>query len=704
MRTGSLDALRRAKAVIAVCMELLFGLAICHGPASAMAGVAPSVIGGHWHILDFALSPDGRKLAELVHVRRRDVSSMEVVVRDLNDAELPAHTVFKGLKLSSVKWLNDREIAFVTSGRKTKIFMDNVISGHMTVLLKTHKKISGLLPERQGDLLAYSYVSDKVFGKSRNAVSVKVKDDFAVLNLALPKKRRAIYDMKFHVGIIRWNAKGGKLLGEWQLRWTAFVPRLIWVNGRLMALSHGVTADRSFLVDVRTGKIFNEGMPGRWIYLLGVRHGRVAAASTMSHVLEEGGQPLRIFVRDRAGSVRALTAVDPVMVRKIWFGAEHQVFAQGRFAGPAPGSTWLGLVDIDWKRNKVMRVYRWPDGILGNWMHICGVDWAGDRAVCVAQTLRSPPTLVLVDLKSGAMSRLGYLRSDARRLDFSFRKLVIRNAFGEKSSGFLALPNDWRRHTIPLAVMAYGFHREYSRYGQWITSYPVAKLVHAGIAVLLLNFPDELPWPKGDFRAAYREEIAGPLSTVASAVPAVRQAGVKVTRAMIMGWSHGGLIAAFAIQDLHQFVAAQVGDPEEWTITAYALGGVSWRRFLDRQFGGPPDRRYINRYLDFDPVSDGRPAHGPILFEFVSANVPEGQFLEEWRAAGTEVEAFAYKNSIHYLNIPTEAKISRERNFDWAKLNLLGPQSVSPAELRRVGLSVPIKGRWSRAGRRQAGR
>ncbi len=704
MRKFDRTAFPGANGVHRACAVMAIGLIIWVGPVSARAEVAFD----RWHVVDYSLSPNGKELAEVIRVWRGKKPSMDVVIRSPSEPPLRARTVFCAQNLSSVEWLNDRTIAFVESGSVTKIIMEEIANGHVTNLLETHKRISRILPEPKGDLLAYSYVSSDSSGDYKNSASVKVTDNLMILNLILPKKHPAPYRMTFHAGVMRWNAKGEKTLGQWKWRWTWWVPKMVWVNGGLMVLMHGVSGYQSSIVNVRTGKAVNLGIPGNWVYLLASKEHRIVAASTMSHNLVAGSKRLRIFIRNRAGEVHTVSAGNAGLVIGLWLRSHHRLIAQvvgwHSGAGKSRGRGALtGLVEIDWSKDKILKTYSWPHGILGAWPNVCSVDSVGDRAVCVTQTLRDPPMLVLIDLKSGVMRKLGYLRSGARRLSFKFHKLVIRNKFGQDSSGFLALPDGWRKHGVPLAVMTYGFDRQYSRYGQWITSYPVARLVHAGIAVLLLNFPKERPWPKGDFAAAFREEVQEPLSTVADAVPSVRRAGVKVTRAMIMGWSQGGLVSAFAIQDLHQFVAAQVGDPEEWTITSFSLGSAAWRRFLERQFGGPPDRRYVNRYLAYDPVSDGQPARGPILFEFVSRNVAEGQFLEEWRAAGSHVEAFAYRNSNHTLNVPAEAKISRERNLDWAKLNLLGPQSVSRAQLRRVGLTVPVNGWWSR-GRQGTGR
>ena len=707
---------KRNRAVSAVesrlslaCRAVFICLVLSVVPILSRAEMPFGLKNGSLRIVDYALSPNGNQLAEVAHVRWNKKSSMEIIIRDLNMPKMPAHTMFSGKQLSSVEWLNDRRVAFIASGNVTEIFMEEVKNNRVTQLLETRKRVSRLLPEPNGHLLAYSYVSSNSSVDYKNAASVKVTDSLMILNLVLPKRHPAPYRMTFHAGILHWDSKGASALARRQWRWTWWPPKMAWVNGRLLVLLHGVSGYQSAVVDLQTGKAVNLGIPGNWTYLLASNRHGVAAAVTMSHNIEVGSRRLKVFVRNRTGRVHVVSAGKAALTFGLWLRGAHRLIEQvvrwrSASVDCQEKASFTGLVEINWRNGKLLKKYTWPHGTLGAWPRVCSVDRVGDRAVCISQTLRDPMMLVSINLKSGKMRKLWYLQSGARRLSFKFRKLIVRNRFGEKSSGFLALPKGWSQHEVPLAVMTYGFERQYSRYGQWITSYPVARLVHAGIAVLLLNFPKERPYPKGDFAAALRENVQEPLSTVASAVPAVRRAGVRVKRAMIMGWSQGGLIAAFAIQDLHQFVAAQVGDPQEWTITSFSLGSAAWRRVIERQFGGPPDRRYIKRYLDFDPVSDGRPAHGPILFEFVSRNVPEGQFLQEWRAAGTYVEAFAYRDSDHTLNVPAEAKISRERNLDWAKLNLLGPQSVSSAELHRVGLTIPVNGWWSRGETRRADR
>ncbi|MGC8517680.1 MAG: alpha/beta hydrolase family protein [Steroidobacteraceae bacterium] len=247
--------------------------------------------------------------------------------------------------------------------------------------------------------------------------------------------------------------------------------------------------------------------------------------------------------------------------------------------------------------------------------------------------------------------------------------------------------------------MSYGFTEAYSRNAQWISSYPVARFVHSGIAVLMMNWAGIGSKKMGRFTKSKRA-LESAVSLYGNAIAAVTKEGVDVSRAMVMGWSFGGLFAAHAIQVLPNFVAAQVGDPADYNVTAFGLGDDYWRNQSRMVLGGPPSGRFLRHYQFFDPVGDGNAATGPILLEFVSRNPDVGQLLEEWRAAGADVEAFAYRRSVHWLNVPAEARMSRLRNLYWAKLNLLGPDAVTARQLRRVGLTIPLHGWWNGKKRR----
>ena len=688
------DGLRRIVSQAAVSALLPWLGSTIVGAAGLIAQPSTPAVHRTWRITGYALSPDGTRVAELRTVRSGTSRYDEIRIDKLESGGGSERTVYRGTGLSHLVWLSNRHVAFAGAGRENRVMMANLRTGRVATLAVTAQPVVQLIPEPNGHRVAYGYYTWWSWGR---AVSVKVTPNISIDNLVLPTALAPWHDMTFHFGILRWNARGGTVLqrGAWPI--TMSIPYLVWSGGRLLALRQSMTGYRKTIYDVERGESVYSKVPLEWMRRLVVSTtGRMAVISTgRSRHTEAAYGTMRVYIVDGRGRVHAIPSIAERFITAVWWvGRDEvlvQVYVRRRRAGPQVSK----LVRVNVDTGAILHTYQWPHGQLGDSTHLCSIDLSGDRAVCRAQTLTDPPRLVFVNVKSGAMQPLDRMSSDAKPLSFKFRRVVIRNRFGNESVAFLALPSDWRHLPVPLAVMAYGFDEVYSRYGQWITSYPVARLVRSGIAVLLLNFPRERTWTRGRFQEVLRREISSPLSTVENAVPAVRRLGVRVSRTMIMGWSWGGLIASFAMQKSHQFVAAQVGDPQDWTTVQYAMNDAWGWRMLDSVFGGPPDQKYIAHYLALDPVADGKPAHGPILFEFVRRNLPEGQFLSEWRAAGTDVQAFAYRNSIHWLDVPAEARISRARNFDWARLNLLGPHSVSCAELRRVGLTVPATGWWT---------
>ena len=407
---------------------------------------------------------------------------------------------------------------------------------------------------------------------------------------------------------------------------------------------------------------------------------------------------MRLYTFTPRGKVHYISAASKdALIQAVtgtWWGDRESLFEQVMGSiGPDGANRWW-LQEVDTRSNEVIRRFYWPGGDLGGMSHQCEFDAARTKAVCIVQTLSDPPRLVEVDLHTGSIRVLGWMNSHQHPLRMKFKRLKLCDRFGHCSISFLALPRGADVRPVPLAVMAYGFTEAYSRDAQWITSYPVAKMVRVGIAVLLMN------WVPGDKRhlsafSSAKHALESAVSLFSNAVPAVEAQGVRVTRAMAMGWSFGGLFAAHAIQTLREYSAAQVGDPAAYNVTQFALGDNFVRQTMKGFFGGPPVGRFLPRYQLMDPAGDGRAANGPVLFEFVSRNPGAGQFIQEWRSVGTDVEAFAYRHSVHALNVPAEARLSRLRNLYWAKLNLLGPRSVTVSELKSVGLNVPVHGWWN---------
>ncbi|MDB5582300.1 MAG: prolyl oligopeptidase family protein [Bradyrhizobium sp.] len=319
----------------------------------------------------------------------------------------------------------------------------------------------------------------------------------------------------------------------------------------------------------------------------------------------------------------------------------------------------------------------------------CSLRPEADRGICVEESPEQPAHITLVDLRSGRLTRLqSPFRSEAVLPSNTFEQIEITNKFNRKSFGLLALPTGVKAgQTVPLAIIMYGFRLQYSRNGQWIGVYPVEEMRKSGIAVLLLNLPRPMPFVKHDFASARREMLEGPLSTIDSAMAVLAGKRMVRGRTMLMGWSYGGFLAAHYATLSTTTVAASIGEPAQWGISGYILGDAGYRRYLEGWFGGPPNRTFVDRYLDFIPSGGGLRPTARLMLEMNSGgSLPVLEYKTYWLNAGADLRTFVYPDAGHVFSRPDQILISRQRNLAWAKLNLLGNESASEVELRRVGL------------------
>ncbi len=651
--------------------------------------------GQPWVVMSYALSPGGTKLAEVERNGSGSHGIECIAIRDTGGDRVSV--VFKGRGIGTVLWRNARTILFSQYGSVNEIRWENIFSRAQGILLQGKRPFNFSAYDRRRGLLAYSYA---VPWSWRGRNSVRVKGGMTTLELISPSWAR--WPVVERIGAVRLVRKSRGLRAKnIHLAITRFklAPQLIWNDGRLLGLVTALKSVRTKIYDIESGVRIDRDVPlFRINSMFASPRGRLVLVSNRMEPDRSSKTKcgcvgsLKVFVLHPRGGLReasALTAGRFIReVGGVWFSGNDRVFIDSLgFQRPGGVNRWR-IDEVNTKTDTLMRVIRWPHGDLGGYGRACQFDADRARAVCIAQTLRDPPRLVEINLDSGEMTSLGKLDPREHALNYRFKAVRVPSSFGTYSTGFLAVPVGSAGRSVPLAVMAYGFSESYSKYAQWITSYPVARLVHAGIAVMLVNWANIDDRGFGNFMASKRAQESA-LSTFAHAIPAAESAGVHVSRAMVMGWSFGGMFAADAIERLHQYVAAEVGDPADYNVTEFALGGSLWRRESSIFFGGAPVGNNITRYQYFDPAGSGKPANGPVLLEFVSRNPDAGQLLEEWKATGTTVEAFAYRRSVHWLSVPAEARISRKRNLYWAELNLLGPGAVSPAQLHSVGLSIP---------------
>lgn len=656
-------------------------------------------------VLSYAISPDGRRLAE-VEIGGAVLGPREhIVIRSFTKWTQTGRTVYVGEGIGALYWNQNDELVFARDRIHGRVILENIDTGARRTLIDVAHPISIAAFDRARHVLAYDYLEA---WRWRNRPSVRVTNAMTTLELIAPvwaRWPRTVVVGALHINGLRADVPATAFELRVSRFTNPFPPTLMWMNGRLLAVETAENSLRTRLIDVESGRQVLRKIP--FFRLLGEQPSQGGALAVLAtrRWLERAaarcgcGADTHVYTISKnqiAEKISAATHDEFVMdVSRMWWAEGQRIFIQMMGERPRGSAMRWFVEEVDTRANRVVRTYYWPGGDLGGLGHACDFDSERDRAVCIGQTLNDPPVLVELNLKTGAMRDLGQLDPAQRPLTCLFVTVRVANRFGRYSTGFLALPKHARRQPVPLAVMAYGFSEAYARDAQWIQAYPLERMVRSGIAVLLLNWAgvgatDTHLTPF----AVDKRALAGALSEFKNAVPSVEAAGYRVSRAEVMGWSFGGLFAAHAIQSLPEYVAAEVGDPAAYDVTQYGLSNEFWRSISDWYFGGPPVAQYLKRYQLFDPAGDGRPAHGPILYEFASRNPGAGQLLEEWRAVGTDVEAFAYRRSPHALTVRAEARVSRLRNLYWAELNLLGPRAVSDSDLHSVGLSRPPAGWW----------
>lgn len=656
-------------------------------------------------ILDYAISPDGHFLAETRACSGNLVPAESIAVRNLQKLSETERIVFGGSGLSGVRWIGNRHIAFVIAGPSYTVAIQDVRSLKLDRIARFRRPVAldSWCPHRR--LMVLSTARS---WRWNGRVSVRMRDSMSSLGLIAPRWARATSE---NVELIRVGGASTAIGTRVHLamRQFATMPDFAWRHRELLGLVQSQSSYRSRIFDLLSGHRVDRTIPLFDMGLMTVSdNGRIAVTST--HVWKTRpratagwGGSQNVYVVLGHGEVQRLSAFTNhshlIAITGLWWSRDGNLVAQVMGSSKPGGPLHWWLEEVNWRRDVLVRSFGWPNGDLGGIGDRCKFDRLRTVGVCVAQTLTTPPDLVELNLKTGTSTEIGEVDPGERPLTFAFRDILIRNRFGDASTAYLAVPRVAVNHAVPLAVMAYGFTRAYSRDAQWITSYPVAKLVHSGIAVCMVNWSDVPGLRVRGFRDELRL-MRGDVSTLEDAVPAVRAAGVRVSRAMIMGWSFGGLFGARVIDRDSTYVAAEIGDPAEWSVAGYALGNEQWRVMSRWGLGGPPVGRFFKNYLRLDPVGSGAAPRGPVLVEFVSRHPAVGQLIQEWRGVGAKLEVFAYRRSVHWLNVQAEARISRLRNLYWAKLNLLGPRSVTETELRKVQLTVPANGWWSRkAGR-----
>jgi len=454
--------------------------------------------------------------------------------------------------------------------------------------------------------------------------------------------------------------------------------------------------------------------------------------------LPAGTLPVKYFVADRSGHVRAAGSGDPLPDGGV--GALVPVTdARGWRASTAsdgasplspthlivtpPGRPTLscraqtcrdGLVRLWWSGRDVlflrregwdqedMALYRWrpgttaPHRILRTHQLLLGCAFAV-RLVCTAEESAVPRHVVSIDIASGRMRTLFVPNPEFARIRIGgVRRLRLRNAFGLESWADLVTPPGFDgKERLPTIIVQYrsrGFLR-----GGTGDDYPVFLFAARGYAVLSLEQPHNVAYARSDlpnwdavnaFSTHDWRERQSLYSSLEAAVDAGVAAGVvDPKRVGITGLSDGATTVQYALIHSRHFAAAAISTCciEPKTVMTQGIGWADWNRTVQ---GFPPASRDDPDF--WRPVSlsvNATRIDTPLLMQLADSEYLQSlEAFTALRENGKPVEMYIFPDEYHNKVSPVHRLAVWTRSLDWFDfwlLHRIDPDPAKTAQYRR---------------------
>lgn len=340
-------------------------------------------------------------------------------------------------------------------------------------------------------------------------------------------------------------------------------------------------------------------------------------------------------------------------------------------------------------------LYRWTPGV-GTPQRLFRTDdvvsrcaAAGDQLLCVHEGAKSPPQLVAVDPRDGAISNLFDPNPGFNSLQLgSVQRLTWRSKSGAEAYGDLVLPPSYKAGTrVPLIVTMYqseGFLR-----GATGDEYPIFLFAERGFAVLSIDQPptvaSRLPGIKtgDDFGAANLKgwaEARDVQSAIEAGVAQVVASGIADPRKIgITGLSAGASAARFALLNSKLFAAASISS---CCVDEYSdmTSGPAWQTFADT-IGYPPAVPVSGSF--WKPASlayNAATMDTPLLMQQADREYIYGlPTITALRTYNQPVDLYVFPDEYHIKWQPAHRLAIYERNIDWFSFWLQGKE-ISDSE------------------------
>lgn len=392
----------------------------------------------------------------------------------------------------------------------------------------------------------------------------------------------------------------------------------------------------------------------------------------VAYVLQKEGGAYQLVVRSAYGDI---ACTDPAC-------------SQARMTGLAWAGHRSELLFSRWdKRARRTTLYRWTvgapsverltevDGLLGNGRGE-GCSIGETLAICVSEATDTSPSIVAIDLATGALRTLVLTPDPLDPAEPRFEPLEWHDSAGRLFTGLLAMPVG-AKGPAPLFITYYscdGFLR-----GGTGDDYPLRQMAARGIAALCINgymVPSHEKVGVRNYRIA--------MDSVGKVIDRLAGRGlIDRARVGMGGVSFGGEVAVWIASHSTMLRAVSAANVL-LTPTYYWFNAVKGRDVTSM----------LRRYWDVgDPDADRRTwselslahlaprFHGALLMQAPEQEYrPNVEILARMQRAGVPVELWGFPGEAHIKWQPRHQLAANERNLDWFLFWLKGEADPDPAK------------------------
>lgn len=316
---------------------------------------------------------------------------------------------------------------------------------------------------------------------------------------------------------------------------------------------------------------------------------------------------------------------------------------------------------------------------------------AGDRAVCLYESVASPRHIVAIDLIDGDMETLIDPNPVYGEIEFTrVEKLTWQDGFGNETFGHLVYPKDYREgRRYPLVIVQYrsrGFLR-----GGTGDEYPIHLLAANGFAVLSFDRPSDwknmgkMPygweWEKKEWNDSYEKRRA--LTALETIIDRLVSEGIiDPTQVGITGLSDGAETLYFMLIHTDRFAAASASSGSWEQVMYYLSGETFYRDFLPYVGLGRPAGPDTELWADNAVSLNADKINAPLLIQ-LSDHELTGLGIETYVALKEEakpVEMRVFPDEYHVKWQPQHRFNIYRRNVQWMQFWLQGVEDPDPVD------------------------